>query len=77
MTDFRPRRSALYMPGANDAGQTRPERLQTLRRSFADNGIAVQLDLVDNVPHDGIACVGQVQDFLAGVLHKVRTPRTH
>lgn len=67
----------FYMPGANDAGQTRPERLETLRQSFADNGVAVQLDVVDNVPHDGMACVGQVQDFLAGVLHALRTPRAH
>lgn len=67
----------FHMPGANDAGSTRPERLETLRRSFADSGIQVQFDLVDNVPHDGLACVGQVQDFLATVLDAKRKPRSH
>jgi hypothetical protein len=28
--------------------------------------------VVENVPHDGLKCVGQVQDFLAGALHKLR-----
>jgi hypothetical protein len=27
---------------------------------------------VDNVPHDGLKCVGQVQDFLAGALARLR-----
>ena len=42
-----------HMPGANSAGRTRPERLESLRRSFEAAGGAV-LDLVDNVPHDGL-----------------------
>ncbi|WP_411877486.1 alpha/beta hydrolase [Polaromonas sp. YR568] len=62
----------FYMAGANDAGSTRPERLETLRKSFAQAGVDVTLDLVDNVPHDGLACVGTVQDFLAGVLRDIR-----
>jgi len=62
----------FYMAGANDAGNTRPERLETLRKSFAQAGVEVTLDLVDNVPHDGLACVGTVQDFLAGVLRDIR-----
>ncbi len=62
----------FYMAGANDAGRTRPERLETLRKSFAQAGVEVTLDLVDNVPHDGLACVGTVQDFLAGVLRDIR-----
>jgi hypothetical protein len=32
----------------------------------------VTFDLVDNVPHDGLACVGTVQDFLASVLRDIR-----
>lgn len=62
----------FYMAGANDAGNTRPERLETLRKSFVQAGVEVTLDLVDNVPHDGLACVGTVQDFLAGVLRDIR-----
>lgn len=61
-----------YMPGANDAGSTRPERLQALRRSFEQAGVAVALDVVENVPHDGLKCVGEIQDFLAGALRARR-----
>jgi len=60
------------MPGANDAGRTRPERLETLRRSFEAAGIPVRLDLIDNMPHDGMKAVGAVQDFLADTLRKRR-----
>jgi poly(3-hydroxybutyrate) depolymerase len=62
----------FYMAGANDAGRTRPERLEALRQSFGQAGVSVTLDLVDNVPHDGLACVGTVQDFLASVLADMR-----
>ena len=62
----------FFMPGANDAGKTRPERLESLRRSFEAQGVKAVLDVVENVPHDGLKCVGQVQDFLAGALHKLR-----
>ncbi len=61
-----------YMPGCNDAGRTRPERLETLKRSFEAAGVKVDLDLVDNVPHDGQKCVGVVQDWLAGALKAKR-----
>lgn len=64
----------FFMPGANDAGRTRPERLESLRKSFEEAGVTVTLDLVDNVPHNGLACVDQVQDFLAGVLARMRAP---
>lgn len=62
----------FYMPGANDAGKTRPERLDTLRRSFEAAGVQVTLDLIDNMPHDGLKAVGAVQDFLAAELRKRR-----
>lgn len=64
----------FFMPGANDAGRTRPERLETLRKSFEAAGVAVTLDVVDNVPHNGLACVDQVQDFLATTLRTKRAP---
>jgi hypothetical protein len=54
----------FYMPGANDAGTTRPERLETLAPVFRGKaGVNVTFDLVDNVPHDGLACVGTVQEM--------------
>lgn len=62
----------FYMPGANDAGRTRPERLQALHKSFKAAGIDARIDFVDNVPHDGLACVGHVQDFFAAVLSAKR-----
>ena len=62
----------FFMPGANSTGATRPERLESLRRSFEAAGVKAVLDVVDNVPHDGLKCVGQVQDFLAAELRKLR-----
>lgn len=57
-----------WMPGANDAGRTRPERLDSLRRSFEAAGIAVRFEVVPNLAHDGHRVVRQVQNFLAQVL---------
>jgi hypothetical protein len=62
-----------WMPGANDAGRTRPERLESLRRSFETAGIAVRFDLVPNVPHDGTRVVEHVQNFFADVLRERRS----
>jgi poly(3-hydroxybutyrate) depolymerase len=62
----------FYMAGANDAGRTRPERLESLRKSFEASGVDATLDLVDNVPHNGLACVDKVQDFFAAALRALR-----
>lgn len=62
----------FYMPGANDAGRNRPERLESLRRSFEAAGVNATLDQLDNVPHDGLACVEKVQDFFAATLRRLR-----
>jgi len=61
-----------FMPGANDSGRTRPERLRTLRQSFETAGVRVQLDELDNVPHNGLACCAKVQDFFAATLTTLR-----
>jgi len=61
-----------YMPGANDAGATRRERVQTLRDSLSAQGINVHLDVVANVAHHGLLCVKPVQDFFARVLQQRR-----
>jgi hypothetical protein len=63
----------FFMPGANDAGKNRPERLESLRKSFETAGVKVKLDVVDNVPHNGMACVGKVQDFFAATLRALRS----
>ena len=44
----------------------------TLRKSFEAAGVQVHLDLVDNVPHNGLACVDKVQDFFAATLRRLR-----
>jgi poly(3-hydroxybutyrate) depolymerase len=61
-----------WMEGANDAGRTRPERLQSLRRSFEAAGVQVRFDLLPGVSHDRMKVLGKVQDFLAGVLKSRR-----
>jgi poly(3-hydroxybutyrate) depolymerase len=61
-----------WMEGANDAGRTRPERLQTLARSFREAGVNVQLDLMAGVSHERLKTLPQVQDFLVGVLSGFR-----
>ena len=45
--------SRFWMEGANDAGRTRIDRLETLRRNFEAAGIAVRFDLVPGVAHNG------------------------
>jgi poly(3-hydroxybutyrate) depolymerase len=61
-----------WMPDANLAGRTRPERLASLQKSFEDAGVSVQFDLVPNMAHDGLRAVPRVQDFFAEVLAKRR-----
>jgi pimeloyl-ACP methyl ester carboxylesterase len=57
-----------WMPGANDAGRTRPERLASLRRSFEAAGVTVRFDLVAGMAHDGLRAVETVKDFFADIL---------
>jgi hypothetical protein len=57
-----------WMDGAEKAGNTRIERLQTLRRNFEDNGIAVRFDIVPNVAHEPMKVLEPVMDFFHKVL---------
>ena len=57
-----------WMPGANDAGATRPERLDALRKSFEANGIKVRFDLIPNMAHEGPRAISRVEDFFATTL---------
>jgi poly(3-hydroxybutyrate) depolymerase len=61
-----------WMEGANDAGRTRPDRLESLRRSFEAAGVEVRFDLLPGVSHDRMKVLGKVQDFLAVVLKSRR-----
>lgn len=57
-----------WMPGANDAGQTRLDRLASLRASFERAGIAVRHDVVPGVGHNGYAILEPVKAFFAETL---------
>jgi pimeloyl-ACP methyl ester carboxylesterase len=65
-----------WMPDANHAGATRPERLASLRKSFESAGIAVCFDLVPNMAHDGLRAVPRVQDFFAEEIAARRAARS-
>ncbi|MQT72817.1 alpha/beta hydrolase [Pseudomonas helleri] len=64
-----------YMPGANGAGRTRPERLAALKASFEAAGVKVRFDVLPNVPHQGIKAMPAAQDFFAEVLRTRRSQR--
>ena len=64
-----------WMEGANDAGQTRPERLQALKASFEGAGVNVRLDLVPGASHDRMKVLGRVKDYLSDVLRARRSAR--
>lgn len=63
---------AHWMPGANDAGRTRPERLRTLKESFERAGVKVRFDLVPGMAHDRMKAIGRVADFMAEALDSYR-----
>jgi pimeloyl-ACP methyl ester carboxylesterase len=67
-----PPHSPLFMPGVNEAGRTRIERLRTLAASFERQGIDVRFDLVPGVKHEGWhpEFLKTVQSFFASVLNK-------
>lgn len=60
--------SVNWMPGANDAGRTRPERLSALRHAFESAGVSVKFDLVPGISHDRMQVLDHVQNFLADIL---------
>lgn len=63
-----------WMPGANDAGATRPDRLQALQRSFEAAGMQVSFELVPGVSHDGLRCSSRSRAFFAAALARLRAP---
>ncbi|WP_313137922.1 alpha/beta hydrolase [Paracoccus jeotgali] len=64
--------SAYYMDGANDAGETRPERLRSLKASFEAAGVKVSFDELAGVSHDRLKCLGYVKAFLTRTLKEMR-----
>jgi pimeloyl-ACP methyl ester carboxylesterase len=60
--------SRYWMPRANEAGRTRPERLEALRASFAAAGIPVEFEVIPGMAHDEERFTFHVQNFLAAHL---------
>lgn len=57
-----------YMPGANDAGRTRIERLHALADSFRRAGASVRFDLVPGKTHEVAPIARQARDFFHDLL---------
>ncbi|MEV7040828.1 alpha/beta hydrolase [Amycolatopsis sp. NPDC051061] len=55
-------------PGVDAGGDTRVERLTSLRDNFEAHGIGVRLDVVPGLAHRGLQLQPTVQEFFAGVL---------
>lgn len=55
-------------PGIDAGGDTRVERLLTLRDNWKAHGIDVRFDLVPGMGHSGSAAIPVAQDFFSGVL---------
>ena len=67
---------ASWMEGANDAGRTRPERLESLAASFEAAGVSVRLEVVPGVSHDRLKMLDRAKGFLAEVLAARRSNAT-
>ncbi|WP_222870327.1 hypothetical protein [Actinomadura decatromicini] len=59
---------SMWQEGINDTGRTRPERLRSLRDSFAGHGAAPRFDLVEGAVHDGFQVLEPVKEFFGEVL---------
>jgi poly(3-hydroxybutyrate) depolymerase len=55
-------------PGVDAGGDTRVERLASLRDNFEAHGIGVRMDVVPGLAHRGLQLQSTVQEFFAGVL---------
>ena len=57
-----------FMAGANDAGLSRPQRLEALRQSLCQAGVAVTHEVVAGVGHDPWPIMARAKPFLASQL---------
>lgn len=60
--------SPRWMPGADDAGVNRLDRIAALRRSLARHGVAVRLDIVPGAGHESHKMIDPVATFFTGIL---------
>jgi hypothetical protein len=61
-----------WMPGANVAGASRPERLAALHQSLAGAGVDVSHEVVAGVGHDPWPIIERAKPFLASHLSRLR-----
>ncbi len=61
-----------WMPGANRAGASRPERLRALRQSLIEAGVVVMHEEVANVGHDPWPIIERAKTFLDAQLSQLR-----
>jgi len=61
-----------WMPGANDAGATRPERMEALRQSLLRAGVDVTHEILPGVGHDPWPIIERAKLFLAARLARRR-----
>ncbi|MBV1900377.1 MAG: hypothetical protein KUG56_01765 [Kordiimonadaceae bacterium] len=59
-----------YMPGINDAGKNRIERIRSLCDSFTKQGAITRLDIVEGITHDVESLIHKTRAFFADVLQK-------
>ncbi|BCG57344.1 alpha/beta hydrolase [Paenibacillus sp. URB8-2] len=59
----------FWLPGVEIAGNTRLERIRSLRDNWTSNGIRVRYDEVPGAAHEGIKLLSPVKDFLAETLN--------
>lgn len=66
----------FWMADANSAGRSRPERLETLRRSLALAGLSVAHEVMAGAGHDAAPAIEHAKPFLAAQLLKHRQQPT-
>jgi len=54
-----------FMPGANDAGVSRPQRLEALRHSLCQAGVTVAHEVIADIGHDPWPIMARAKPFLA------------
>ncbi len=61
-----------WMPGANDAGASRPERLGALHETLSAAGVGVTHEVILGVSHDAASVIERAKPFLAAQLGELR-----
>lgn len=64
---------STWLPGLEEQGRTRVERITNYHRNLAAHGVSARLDIVPGVAHDGEGVVHVVEEFFHEVLHAQTT----